>query len=116
MRPYQVVRTQTTGAEGMPSSSSIIKKLLFRLDGAADSKKVRFTSASGTCWMAELCLHSGTDPQAPRLMVMFRDQDEPTTPQRYNLAPTWTSKVPAEAAEQLVERDLRELLATSVKA
>ncbi len=100
----------------MPSSSSIIKKLLFRLDGAADSKKVRFTSASGTCWTAELCLHSGTDPQAPRLMVMFRDLDEPTTPQRYNLAPTWTSKVPAEAAEQLVERDLRELLATSVKA
>jgi hypothetical protein len=42
--------------------------------------------------------------------------DEPTTPQRYNLAPTWTSKVPAEAAEQLAERDLRELLANSVKA
>jgi hypothetical protein len=100
----------------MPSRSAIIKKLLFRLDGAADSKQVRFTSAAGTRWVAELCLHSGTDPQSPRLMILFRDLDDPTTPQRYTLAPTWASKVPAEAAEQLEERELRELLATSVKA
>ncbi len=116
MRPYEQFLNQTTGTEGMPSSSSIFKKLLFRLDGAADSKKVGFTSAAGTRWAAELCLHSGTDPQSPRLMILFRDLDEPTTPQRYNLAPTWTSKVPAEAAEQLAERDLRELLAASVRA
>lgn len=100
----------------MPSSSAIIKKLLFRLDGAADSKKVKFTSDAGTRWVAELCLHSGTDPQSPRLMILFRSQDDPTTPQRYTLAPTWTSKVPAEAAEELAERDLRELLSASVKA
>lgn len=100
----------------MPSSSSQIKKLLFRLDGAADSKKVKFTSASGNRWEAELCLHSGSDPQSPRLMILFRDRDEPTRPQRYNLAPPWASKVPAEAAKELGEPELRELLATSVKA
>lgn len=99
----------------MPRSSSLAKKLLFRLDGAADSKKVRFTSATGTRWEAELCLHSGTDPQSPRLMILFRDRDDPSQPQRYNLAPPWASKVPSEAAEQLGGEQLRELLATSVK-
>ena len=94
----------------------MIKKLLFRLDGAADSKKVSFTSAAGTRWEAEICLHSGTTPQSPRLMILFRDRDEPTRPQRYNLAPPWASKVPAEAAEELDEEQLRELLATSVQA
>jgi hypothetical protein len=94
----------------------MLKKLLFRLDGAADSKKVRFTSAAGTRWMAEICLHSGTNAQSPRLMILFRDQDEPTRPQRYTLAPPWASKVPAEAAEELDEDQLRELLAGSVKA
>ncbi len=94
----------------------MLKKLLFRLDGAADSKKVSFTSAAGTRWQAEVCLHSGTNAQSPRLMILFRDQDDPMQPQRYTLAPPGASKVPAEAAEQLDENQLRELLATSVRA
>jgi hypothetical protein len=48
-------------------------------------------------------------------MILFRDRDDPIRPQRYNLAPPWASKVPSEAAEQLAEKDLQELLATSVK-
>lgn len=96
-------------------SAEQIRKLLLRLDGAADSEKLEFTSASGRRWSAELCLHAGTDPQAGRLKVMFRSLSDPTQPQRYNSLPASVSKVPSEAAEQLDEEDLRELLATSVK-
>lgn len=92
-----------------------VKKLIFRLDGTADSEKVGFTSESGRTWEAELCLHVGTDPQAGRLKILFRCKSHPEEPQRYNAPPAWVSKVPAEAAEQLTEEDLRELLATSVK-
>lgn len=92
-----------------------IKKLLLRLDGAADSETREFTSASGRHWSAELCLHAGTDPQAGRLKVMFRCLSDPSQPQRYNSLPSTVSKVPSEAAEQLEEEDFRELLATSVK-
>lgn len=99
----------------MSTRSSLLRRLIFRLDGAADSKKVTFTSAAGNRWEAELCIHSGTNQQSPRLMILFRDRDDPIRPQRYNLAPPWASKVPSEAAEQLAEKDLRELLATSVK-
>ena len=45
------------------SSPSLIKKLIFRLDGTADSAKVDFLSAKGIEWQAELSLHSGTDPR-----------------------------------------------------
>lgn len=92
-----------------------IKKLVFRLDGAADSAELDFTSRTGRRWRAELCLHAGTIEQAGRLRVIFRCRDEPTEPQRYNALPAGYSKVPEEAAEQLDEDDLRELLATSVK-
>ena len=94
--------------------TSMLKKLLLRYDGAADSKTVTLTSASGAEWQAELCLHSGTDPQSPRLMVMFRCRSRPDEPQRYTLAPTGISKIPREAARQLTEADLRDLLARSV--
>jgi hypothetical protein len=94
---------------------SILKKLLFRIDGAADSKKVAFTSAGGQEWQAELCLHSGTNPQSPRLLVMFRNRTRPRDRQRYTLVPPGFSKVPAEAASQLTEDDLRKLLASSVE-
>lgn len=97
------------------SSPSLIKKLIFRLDGAADSEKVKFTSAKGAEWEAELSLHSGTNAQSPRLMVMFRQPKYPSVPQRYTLLPPRFSKVPGEAAEQVTEADLRELLATSVQ-
>lgn len=53
------------------TQSSLLRKLIFRIDGAADSKKVYFTSAAGRRWEAELSLHSGTDAQAPRLMVLL---------------------------------------------
>lgn len=94
---------------------SLLKKLIFRMDGAADSAKTRFTSASGTRWEAELSLHSGTLQQSPRLLVLFRSLDDVRTPQRYAQAPPGISKVPDEAVEQLDEDDLRELLARSVK-
>ncbi len=93
----------------------MLRKLIFRLDGTADSKKVQFSSASGANWEAELSLHSGTNPQSPRLMVLFRDPRHPSVDQRYTLVPPGFSKVPDEAAEQLTEDDLRELLATSVR-
>jgi len=96
-------------------SFQLLKKLIFRLDGTADSKRVDFTSESGHAWSAELSLHSGTLEQSPRLMILFRHKADPTVPQRYNLTPSGTSKVPAEAAVQLTEADLRELLALSVR-
>ncbi len=94
---------------------SLLKKLIFRMDGAADSAKTRFTSESGAVWEAELSLHSGTLPQSPRLLILFRNQDDVRVPQRYNQAPPGISKIPDEAVEQLDEAQLRELLARSVK-
>lgn len=94
---------------------SLLRKLIFRLDGTADSKKVHFMSAAGRRWEAELSLHSGNNQQSPRLMVLFRDPKYPRVDQRYTLVPPGFSKVPDEAAEQLTEHDLRELLATSVR-
>lgn len=96
-------------------SAEQLRKLLLRLDGAADSETVEFESRGGRRWSAELCLHAGTDPQAGRLKVLFRCLDDPIQPQRYNSLPSWASKVPSEAADQLDEADLKELLATSVK-
>lgn len=92
-----------------------IKNLLLRLDGAAESESVEFTSATGRRWEAELCLHAGTGPQAARLKAIFRCLDDPGEPQRYTEPPARVSKVPSEAVGQLGEDDLRELLATSVK-
>lgn len=94
--------------------AAILKKLLLRYDGAADSKTVKFTSQSGAEWQAELCLHSGTDPQSPRLMVIFRNRSNPNEQHRYTLAPPGSSKIPKQAAEQLSENDFRALLARSV--
>lgn len=96
-------------------STDQIKKLLFRVDGAADSERVVFESASGNTWEAELCLHVGVGPQSGRLKVIFRCRSRPREPQRYNDLPPGFSKVPARAAEEITEADLRELLATSVK-
>ncbi len=96
-------------------ATNLLKKLLFRLDGAADSARARFTSERGDRWEAELSLHSGTLQQSPRLMILFRNRTDPSAPQRYTLAPVGLSKVPKEAVEQLTEEDLRELLAESVK-
>ena len=96
-------------------SLKLLKKLVFRLDGAADSAKTRFTSAAGVRWEAEVSLHSGTLQQSPRLMILFRNREDAAVPQRYNLAPPGVSKIPKEAVRQLGEDDLRELLAASVK-
>ena len=97
------------------TTPNLLRKLLFRYDGAADSAKVKFTSAKGNEWQAELSLHSGTDPQAPRLMVLFRRPRYPNVPQRYTLLPPRFSKVPKEAADEITGDDLRELLAESVQ-
>lgn len=96
-------------------ATNLLKKLLFRLDGAADSAKTRFTSEAGNDWEAEFSLHSGTDQQSPRLMILFRNRSDPRVPQRYTLAPPGLSKVPKEALEQLDEEGLRDLLRRSVK-
>ncbi|MCG8467644.1 MAG: hypothetical protein MJB57_05455 [Gemmatimonadetes bacterium] len=94
---------------------SLLKKLIFRMDGAADSAKIRFTSESGANWEAEFSIFSGTSQQSPRLLVMFRNQDDVSVPQRYNQAPPGASKVPKEAVAEITEDQLRELLARSVK-
>ncbi len=94
---------------------SLLKKLIFRMDGAADSAKTRFTSVRGTTWEAEFSIFSGTSRQSPRLLVMFRNQDDISMPQRYNQAPPGVSKVPKEAVQQVDEAGLRELLSRSVK-
>ncbi|MFQ5690426.1 MAG: hypothetical protein ACE5HQ_09165 [Gemmatimonadota bacterium] len=93
----------------------LLKKLVFRLDGAADSARKQFASEGGTTWEAEISLHSGTLPQSPRLMVLFRVPADPAVPRRYTLLPSHMSKLPEAAAAQLSERELRELLASSVK-
>ena len=95
--------------------SGVLKKLIFRLDGTADSEKVDFKSAAGTPWEAELSIHSGTSEQSPRLLILFRDQSNVRERQRYTLVPPGYSKVPKEAAKQLGEKDLQELLARSVE-
>lgn len=100
---------------GVRMTTNLLRKLIFRLDGAADSAKRRFTSASGAEWEAEFSLHSGTNAQSPRLLVLFRNRSQPGVPQRYTLAPVGISKVPKEAVSQLDEDALRELLARSVK-
>lgn len=94
---------------------SLLKKLIFRMDGAADSARTRFTSESGATWEAEFSIFSGTTQQSPRLLVMFRNQDDVTIPQRYNQAPPGISKVPKQAVSEMNEAGLRELLARSVK-
>lgn len=96
-------------------ATNLLKKLVFRLDGAADSAKTRFTSDGGRIWEAELSLHSGTLQQSPRLMILFRSHSDPREPQRYTLAPPGVSKVPKEAIEELDEEALRDLLGRSVK-
>jgi len=94
---------------------SLLKKLLFRIDGTADSEKVEFTSAGGQKWQAELCLYSGTNPQSPRLLVMFRNRTRLNDRQRYTHVPPGYSKVPSEAAKELSEDDLQKMLASSVE-
>lgn len=103
------------GRIGTDPDASLLKKLLFRLDGAANSRRVEFTSVGGNRWEAELSLHSGMDPQSPRLKILFRSQSDPKEPQRYNEAPPGVSKDPRQAAEELSEGDLRRLLSESVK-
>ncbi len=96
-------------------SRALLKKLIFRMDGAADSAKTRFRAESGQEWEAEFSLFSGTLQQSPRLLVMFRNQDDLSVPQRYTQAPPGVSKVPDEAVGQMDEAALRALLATSVR-
>lgn len=103
------------GRIGTEPDASLLKKLLFRLDGAANSRRVEFTSTAGNHWEAELSLHSGMNPQSPRLKILFRSKSNPVEPQRYNEAPPGVSKDPREAAEELSEDDLRQLLSESVK-
>lgn len=75
--------------------------------------KRRFQSSSGRKWEAEITLHSGTDQQAPNLLVIFRDPVR-VQPDRYNTLPAGSPKVPKEAAKQISDDELRALLQRSV--
>lgn len=75
--------------------------------------KIKFESNGGRGWEAEITLHSGTDRQAPRLMVIFRDPVR-VSPDRYTLLPPEAPKVPREAARQVTDDQLRALLQRSV--
>lgn len=70
------------------------------------------TGASGERWEAEVCLASGTDPQAPRLTVIFRD---PTRARgdRYTLLPPGSPKDPKTAVKTLPDSVFRESLSRS---
>ncbi len=68
---------------------------------------------NGREWEAEICLHSGSDPQAPRLMVIFRDPVR-VSPDRYTLLPPGSPKKPKEASRQVSDDVLRALLQRSV--
>lgn len=103
------------GRIGTDPDASLLKKLLLRLDGAANSRRVEFDSEAGNRWEAEFSLHSGTDSQAPRLMILFRCKSNPAEPQRYTLASPEMSKDPREAVAEATEEELRDLLSRSVK-
>jgi hypothetical protein len=75
--------------------------------------KRRFKAPSGREWEAEICMHAGTDAQAPNLLVIFRDPVR-VYPERYNTLPPGSPKVPREAAKQISDDTLRALLQRSV--
>ncbi len=73
----------------------------------------RFKAPNGREWEAEICMHAGTDAQAPNLLVIFRDPVR-VQPERYNNLPPGSSKIPREAAKQISDDTLRALLLRSV--
>jgi hypothetical protein len=86
--------------------------------GGAVPKKVRtakrkFQAPSGRKWEAEICMHAGTDEQAPNLMVIFRDPVRGEA-DRYNTLPAGSPKMPKEAAKSVTDDELRALLQRSV--
>ncbi len=72
-----------------------------------------FDGPGGRTWEAEISLHSGTDRQAPELLVIFRDPVR-VQPDRYTLLPPGAPKRPREAAKQLSDDELRALIQRSV--
>jgi len=76
--------------------------------------KRRFKAPSGREWEAEICMHAGSDAQAPNLLVIFRDPVR-VQPDRYNTLPPGSAKVPREAATQMSDDALRALLQRSVR-
>jgi hypothetical protein len=75
--------------------------------------KREFVAPSGRRWEADFCMHAGTDEQAPNLMVIFHDPLR-VVPDRYNLLPPGSPKLPKEAAKQISDDTLRALLRRSV--
>lgn len=75
--------------------------------------KRRITAANGREWEAEICLYSGSDGQAPNLMVVFRDPVR-VAADRYTLLPPGSPKLPKEAAKRISDDSLRALLQRSV--
>lgn len=87
--------------------------MVFGLIRKAKTAKRWVSGPNGERWEAEVCLYAGTDPQAPRLMVIFRDPTR-ARPERYALLPPGAPKEPKKAVEALPEEAFRELLARSV--
>ncbi len=58
-------------------------------------------------------MHSGDNEQSPNLMVIFRDPVR-AEPERYNLLPPGSPRLPKEAAKQITDDQLRALLQRSV--
>lgn len=75
--------------------------------------KRKFESRGGRAWEAEIGLYAGTDPQAPRLMVIFRDPRRGEADRYTQLAPE-APKRPKEAAKAVTDDELRALLQRSV--
>ena len=75
--------------------------------------KRRVKSQNGREWEAVICMPSGTDPQAPNLMVVFRDPVR-AAPDRYTLLPAGSPKRPKDASKQITDDELRALLKRSV--
>ncbi len=75
--------------------------------------KRKFEAPNGRKWEADICMHSGDDNQSPHLMVIFRDPVR-VQPDRYNLLPPGSPRLPKQAAKQISDDTLRALLQRSV--
>lgn len=78
----------------------------------AKTAKRWVTGSRGDRWEAEVCLQAGADPQAPRLMVIFRDPRR-ARGDRYALLPPGSPKDSREAVQALPEAVFQECLRRS---
>lgn len=92
--------------------SNPVIEMAFGIVRKAKTAKRWVTGPGGDRWEAEVCLQSGTDPQAPRCMIIFRDPTR-RRPDRYTLLPPGSPKDPVAAVKTLPEELFRECLTRS---